>query len=282
MGRVNDVDEPFRATHDGKLGARSEKLIMSSSMLRVLGDLAPNGRIRAAINFGNQVLAQRRAGEAQGVSVDLAHELSRRLAVPVDLLTFDAAGKVFDALESNAWDVAFLAIDPARAAQISFTAPYIVLEGTYIVREGSPLRSLDDFDRPGIRIAVGRGAAYDLFLTRALKSAELVRADTSSAALDQFAASDLDAAAGVRAALLAYAGNHRGFRVVDRAFTAIPQAMGTPVGRSEGSRYLIAFVEEMKHIGFVAAALARSGQRDVAVAPAATLGQDGQSVLPVA
>jgi polar amino acid transport system substrate-binding protein len=249
---------------------------MSSSMSRVLSDLAPHGRIRAAINLGNHVLAQRGAGpgDLRGVSVDLAHELARRLGVPVDLIAFDAAGKVLDALQSNAWDVAFLAIDPARELQVSFTPPYLVIEGTYIVREGSPLRSVDDFDQPGIRIAVGRGAAYDLFLTRTLKHAELVRADTSSGALDHFAACHLDAAAGVRAALLAYAFDHGGYRVIDRAFTSIFQAIGTPAGRDDGAQHLAAFIEEMKQTGFVSGALLRNGQGELMVAPRAAISRD--------
>ena len=138
----------------------------------VLHDLAPDGRIRAAINFGNPVLAQKdpQTGQAQGVSVDLAHELGRRLGVPVELVTFDAAVKVFEALKTAAWDVAFLAIDPVRAAEISFTPPYVIIEGTYLVREDSPLHSIADFDREGVRIAVGRGAAYDNFLRRSLQA----------------------------------------------------------------------------------------------------------------
>jgi polar amino acid transport system substrate-binding protein len=247
--------------------------MMGSSMARVLSDLAPHGRIRAAINLGNHVLAQRGAGpgDLRGVSVDLARELARRLGAPLDLIAFDAAGRVLDALQSNAWDVAFLAIDPVRELQVSFTPPYLVIEGTYIVRESSPLESVDDFDQPGIRIAVGRGAAYDLFLTRTLKHAELVRADTSSGALDHFAACHLDAAAGVRAALVAYSVDHCGFRVIDRAFTSISQSIGTPAGRDDGARYLAAFIEEMKQTGFVRAALTRSGQGDVMVAPRAAI-----------
>lgn len=242
---------------------------MSNDLSAVLADLAPQGRIRVAINFGNPVLAhpQPNTGEPQGVSVDLARELGTKLGVPVEHVTFDAAGKVFDALKFAAWDVAFLAIDPVRAEQIAFTAPYVVIEGSYIVRDGSPLRTIDDFDRPGVRIAVGRGAAYDLFLTRALTKAQLVRADTSAGAVDQFAEGDLDAAAGVRQPLLAYAAQHPGYRVIEGRFTAIEQAMGTPRGRAAGLRFLSGFVEDAKRNGFVADALQRHGQRDAEVAP---------------
>ncbi len=233
--------------------------------------LAPTGRLRAAINFGNPVLAQKDAatGEPRGVSVDLARAVGERLGVPVDMVTFDAAGKVVEALKAGAWDLAFLAIDPVRAAEIAYTAPYVVIAGTYLVRAESPFRAVDDLDRDGVRIAVGRGAAYDLFLTRALKRAQIVRADTSAAAIDLFLAGGLDAAAGVRQPLSAAASAHQGLRVIDGRFTAIEQAMGVPRARAAGLPWLRAFIEEMKASGFVAAALARSGQGDAAVAPAA-------------
>src|SRR6266568_5375287 len=149
-------------------------------------ELAPSGKLRAAINFGNPVLAQKdpATGEPRGVSVDLARELGRRLALPVDLIAYDAAGKVVDAVKTGAWDVAFLAIDPERAAEIDFTAPYVVIEGTYAVPADSPLRTIDDVDRDGVRIAVGAKSAYDLYLTRALRHARLVRAPTSPAAIE--------------------------------------------------------------------------------------------------
>ena len=140
-------------------------------------ELAPTGKLRAAINFGNPVLAQKdpATGEPRGVSVDLARELGRRLGVPVVLVTFDAAGKVFDALKTGSWDIAFMAIDPARAAEIVFTAPYVVIEGTYLVPADSALRTIEDVDRDGVRVAVGNKSAYDLYLTRTLKRAQLVR-----------------------------------------------------------------------------------------------------------
>ena len=151
-------------------------------------DLAPTGRLRAAINLGNPVLAQRDSatGEPRGVSVDLARELGRRLALPVELITYDAAGQVFEALKTGAWDIAFLAIDPARATEIAFTAPYVVIEGTYLVPAESPLRTIEDVDREGVRVAVGDKSAYDLYLTRTLKRAQLVRAPTSPAAIELF------------------------------------------------------------------------------------------------
>ena len=234
-------------------------------------ELAPTGKLRAAINFGNPVLAQKdpATGEARGVSVDLARELGRRLGVPVELVTFDAAGKVFDALRTGSWDIAFLAIDPARAAEIIFTAPYVVIEGTYLVPADSPLRTIEDIDSEGVRVAVGNKSAYDLYLTRTLKRARLVRVPTSPEAIDVFLKDKLEAAAGVKQPLVQFAKTHPGVRVMDGRFMAIEQAMGTPKGREAGARYLREFVEEMKASGFVARGLEKSGQGDATVAPRA-------------
>jgi polar amino acid transport system substrate-binding protein len=234
-------------------------------------DLAPTGKLRAAINYGNPVLAQKdpSSGEPRGVSVDMAHELGRRLGVPVELITFDAAGKVFDALKKGAWDIAFLAIDPARAVGITFTAPYVVIEGTYLVPVDSPLRNIQDVDRDGIRVAVGNKSAYDLFLTRTLKRAQLIRVPTSPEAIDVFLKDKLEVAAGVKQPLLQFAKTNPKVRVMDGRFMAIEQAMGTPKGREAGARYLREFVEEMKASGFVARGLEKSGQGDATVAPRA-------------
>ncbi|MDQ6940898.1 MAG: ABC transporter substrate-binding protein [Candidatus Eremiobacteraeota bacterium] len=232
--------------------------------------IAPSGHLRAAINFGNPVLAQKdpQTGAPRGVSADLARELGRRLGVPVDFVTFDAAGKVFDALKADGWDVAFLAIDPVRANEITFTAPYVLIEGTYVVPDGSPLRANDDVDRAGVRVAVGRGSAYDLHLTRALKHAQLVRVTTSTDAMDTFLRDGLEAAAGVKQPIIAFAGSHPGLRVLPRRFMVIEQAVGIPKAHDAGATYVRTFVEEMKASGFVAKALAASGQADASVAAA--------------
>jgi polar amino acid transport system substrate-binding protein len=237
----------------------------------VLADLLTHGTLRAAINFGNPVLAQKnpKTGEAQGVSVDLATELARRLGAPLQTVTFDAAGKVVDALATAAWNIAFLAIDPLRANTIHFTAPYVIIEGTYIVPSASLLDRIDAFDRADIRIAVARGAAYDLALTRSLKSASLIRADTGVAALRLFVDQKLEAAAGVRQQLSAYAEAKPGHRVIDGRFVVIEQAMAIPKGRIAGAQFLRGFLEEMKASGFVAAALNRSGQFEATIAPPA-------------
>jgi len=237
-------------------------------------DLAPTGNVRAAINLGNPVLAQRDAdtGEVRGVSVDIARELSRRLNIPVEFVTFDAAGKVFAALQTGAWDVAFLAIDPKRAAEIEFTAPYVIIEGAYLVPVESPLRTNDDVDRPGVRIAVGNGSAYELYLSRTIKDAQIVRASTGAEAMAMFEREKLEVLAGVRSPLVKFAQARGDLRVMDGRFMVIEQAMGTPKGRTAGARYLRSMLEELKASGFVAAGLARSGQRDALVAPAADSG----------
>lgn len=234
-------------------------------------DLAPTGKLRAAINYGNPVLAQKdpASGEPRGVSVDLARELGHRMGVPVELITFDAAGKVFDALKRGAWDIAFLAIDPARATEIVFTAPYVVIEGAYLVPTDSPLRTIQDVDRNGVRVAVGNKSAYDLYLTRTLKYAQLVRVPTSPEAIDVFLKDKLEVAAGVKQPLLQFAKTNPNVRVMDGRFMVIEQAMGTPKGREVGALYLREFVEEMKTSGFVARGLEKSGQGDAAVAPRA-------------
>jgi polar amino acid transport system substrate-binding protein len=246
--------------------------IVSTVSADVVKDLAPTGKLRAAINLGNMVLAQKNAasGELGGVTVDLARELGRRLAVPVELVPFDAAGKVFEALKSGAWDIAFLAIEPVRAAEISFTAPYVIIEGVYMVPADSPLRAVADVDREGVRIAVNKGSAYDLYLTRTLKHATLVRGESGT---DLLLNDKLEAAAGVKQPLVEFAKTNPKVRIMPGRFMEIRQAMGTPrirlAGRDAVPRYLHAFVEEMKASGFVAKALARSHQPDAAVAPPA-------------
>jgi len=232
-------------------------------------ELAPTGRLRTAINFGNTVLAQPdpAGGPPRGVSGELARELARRLGVGVDYVTFDAAGKVFEALKEGLWDVAFLAVDPVRAAGIAFTAPYVVIEGVYLVPKDSGLQTVEDVDRDGVRIAVAKGSAYDLYLSRAIKHATLVRQPSGPEALEMFVRDGLEAAGGVRQPINAFAQAHPDTRVIPGRFMAIEQAMGTIKGRDAGVAYLRTFIEEMKASGFVAQALAASGQGDAAVAP---------------
>jgi len=232
-------------------------------------ELAPTGTIRAAINYGNAVLAQRdpASGEPRGVAAAIARELGRRLDIEVTFVPFDAAGKVFAALAEGAWDVAFLAIDPQRATRIDYTAPYVIIEGSYMVRVDSPLRAIEDFDRPDIRIAVGQGSAYDLYLTRTIKHARLVRAPTGNEAMALFVRDQLEAVAGVKSPLQRHAREHPGLRVIDGRFMAIEQAVAVPKGHGAALTYIEHLLRELKHSGFVASALKESGQADAQVAP---------------
>jgi polar amino acid transport system substrate-binding protein len=243
------------------------------AMEAVIKDLAPSGKLRAAINLGNSVLAQAdpATGEARGITPDLARELGRRLGVPVELVTYPAAGKVFDAVKTGEWDIAFVAIEPVRAAEIEFSAPYVIIEGTYMVPKDSPLKAIEDVDRPGVRIAVGLKSAYDLFLTRTIKNATVVRAPAGGgrAMIDMFVNDKLEAAAGVRQPLVAYAADHPEVRVMDGHFMEIQQAMGTPKGRTTGAGYLRTFVEDVKASGFVADAIKRANQSASVAPPAA-------------
>ena len=235
----------------------------------VLAALAPTGPLRAAINLGNSVLAQQDAdGALQGVSVDLANELARRLGRAPAFTPFEAAGQAFEALKAGACDIAFLANEPARANEVDFTPAYVLIEGTYMVRTDAPLREPAEMDRPGNRIAVGPNSAYDLFLTRTLKHATIVRADRGGgrAMIDLFLAQKLEAAAGVRQPLEDYARTDAGVRVMTGRFMEIRQSMALQKGRPAGLRYLRNFIEETKASGFIADALRRSGQ-DATVAP---------------
>jgi polar amino acid transport system substrate-binding protein len=236
----------------------------------VRAELVPTGTLRAGINYGNPVIAQKdpAGGAPQGVGPELARELARRLGVPISYVTYDTAGKMADGARLGSWDVAFLAIDPERASEISFTAPYVQIEGTYLVRKDSPLKSVGEVDRKGMRVAVGDKTGYDLFLTRNLKTAELVRAPTSLAAIELFVTDSLDAAAGVKQSLVMAAQGNPGLRVMDGNFMLIRQAAGVRKGRDAAARYFSAFIEETKASGFVARALQKSGNGDVTVPPA--------------
>jgi polar amino acid transport system substrate-binding protein len=233
----------------------------------VTKDLAPTGKLRAAINFGNGVLAQKGPnGEPKGITPDLATALAKRLGVEVAFVPYEAAGKVFEGAKAGAWDVGFIAIEPVRAQEIIFTAPYVIIEGTYMVPVNSPLKTVDDVDKDGIRMSVGLGSAYDLYLTRTIKRATVLRADAGggSAMIKKFLDEKLDAAAGVRQQLDAYAKDHPEMRVMSGHFQEIQQAMAMPRiadrPRTAGVAFLAAFVEEMKASGLVADALKRSGQ----------------------
>jgi polar amino acid transport system substrate-binding protein len=235
--------------------------------------LAPHGVLRAAINLSNFLLVsgRERDGTPTGVSPDMARELSRRLGVGVDLLGYDSPGDLADDAVADAWDVGNIGAEPARAETIAFTAAYCEIECTYLVAADSPITSVDDVDRPGLRIASAPRAAYDLWLERNLRHAELLRSSNLDGSFDLFVEQDLDALAGLRPALLTLAQRLPGSRVLDGQFSSVRQAMGTPRRReTAGIAYLCAFVEEMKANGFVAERIAAHEVVGLSVAPPAT------------
>jgi polar amino acid transport system substrate-binding protein len=237
----------------------------------VRSELAPTGPLRASINLGNPILAgtDPATGAQRGVSVDLAAAFAAHLGVPLELVVFDTAARSVDAVTQERADIGFFAVDPARGAGIGFTAPYVLIEGSYLVRANSPLQANDEVDRAGQRVVVGAGSAYDLFLTRALKHAQIVRAPSSPAVVDTFVAQGADVAAGVKQQLQADSKRLPGHRLLPGCFMVIQQAMGLPKGRGQAAlEVLAAFVEARKADGFVAAALARHGIQGASVAPA--------------
>lgn len=224
--------------------------------------LAPGGRLRATINVGNPILASldRATGVPRGVSIDIALELARRLGVPPELIVVDAAAKAVETVTAGGADVGFFAIDPVRGAGIAFTAPYVLIEGCYLVRPDSPIRDNSQVDDSNVRVAVGAGSAYDLFLTRELKRATIVRAPTSPAVVDAFIEQGLEVAAGVKQQLQADATRHSGLRLIEKPFMIIRQAMGVAKDRGEpAAQYLRGFVDDLRASGFVRESLARHG-----------------------
>ncbi|MBC7499106.1 MAG: ABC transporter substrate-binding protein [Herminiimonas sp.] len=235
----------------------------------VVAAFAPTGTLRASINLGNPILANLDMNRNPvGVSVDLATELAQRLGVDLELVVFDAAGKCVDALALEQADIGFFAIDPLRGADIAFTAPYVLIEGFYLVRAASPIVTNADVDRTGHRVVVGRGSAYDLYLTRQLTQAEIIRAPTSQAVVDTFIDQNAQVAAGVKQQLLADAHRLGGLRLLDTRFMVIQQAIGVAKSRGEAvAVFLHHFVETMKTSGFIERALQRHDISGAAVAP---------------
>jgi polar amino acid transport system substrate-binding protein len=240
---------------------------MSIVPAAVVEDLAPTGRLRAAINLGNPVLAQGTPAAPTGVTVEIARELGSRLGLPVELVCFDAARKSFEAMAGGRADVCFLAIEPAREAEIAFTAPYVVIEGVFVVPGDSIISTRADVDREGVRIGVNEGSAYDLFLSRTLQHARAVPVDDG---VDVFRDLGLEVAAGIRQPMTEFVRSHPEFRLIEGRFMEIQQALGTTRTRGpETVQFLRAFIEELKAGGFVADALRRANQPDAAVAPPA-------------
>jgi polar amino acid transport system substrate-binding protein len=238
----------------------------------LLLDLAPTGKLRVGINYGNPVLATRdpNTGQLGGVAVDLARELERRTDLPLELVGFESAGKMVEGLQAAAWDVSFLAVDPGREQEISFTAPYIEIEGTYLVPPESALGAIADVDHENVRVGVSSKSAYDLFLSRNLKHAELVRESSPEAAFELIVAGKVDALGGVRQHLVAHTEKLPGSRVLEGRFMAIQQALGIPKARQAGLSYLREFIEDVKASGLVARVLEKAGVQGVSIAPMMT------------
>jgi len=239
----------------------------------VRSELAPTGTLRVGIYFQNVLLARKdpASGEALGVAVDIAGELARRLGVPVKIVAYDTPGQMATAVKTGAWDVAFLATDPARAGEITFTAPYIEIEATYLVPAGSPLRTIADVDSEGVRVAVADKSANELYLSRSLQRARLMRAPTVTAAFKLFVADKLEALADIKPRLVTVAEKLPGSRIIDGRFSVIQQAVGTPAGRAAGAKYLREFVEDVKATGLVAQAIEKNGVHGLSVAPRASV-----------
>ena len=237
----------------------------------VRSELAPSGTLRVGLNHQNFLLVTpgSSAEDPRGVASDLARELARRLGVPIAFSKFDTAGKLADGVKTDAWDVAFLGAEPQRAGEIAFTAAYLEIPATYLVPAGSSLRSLADVDREGIRIAVSDKSAYELYLSRTIKHAKLMRTQGIDASYDLFVADKLEALAGLKPRLMSDVQKLPGSRMLDGQFTAVQQAVGTARAREAGAAYLRAFVEDVKATGLVAAAISRNGVQGVSVAPPA-------------
>lgn len=238
----------------------------SKAMTDVKSQLAPTGKLRVGVNHGNFLLVQKNAdGSIRGIVADLAAELGKRVGLSVEFVHYPGAGQLADSAGSGAWDVGFLGAEPQRAREIQFTDAYLEIPATYLVPAGSPIRSLGDVDRKGVRIAVAQKSAYDLYLSRSIKHAELVRADGIQGSYDLFVGKKLDALAGLKARLLSDVETLPGSRILEGQFTSVQQAVGTPKGHG-GADYLRRFVSDIKGNGLVARTIEKHGIRGVSAA----------------
>ena len=230
--------------------------------------ITPTGMLRVGINLGNFLLTKKdsNSGEAGGIAVDLGRELGRRLGVPVEIIGYPTPGELADAATFGAWDVGFLGAEPQRAKEIDFTPAYVEIEATYLVPPGSQLREIADVDREGARIAVPEKSAYELYLTRTLKHAQLIRTKGGDAAFKLFVEEKLEALAGLRPRLVKDHDQLPGSRIIYGRFTAVQQAIGIPTGRLVGLKYLREFVEDIKASGLVARTIEKNRVRGLTVA----------------
>ena len=221
-------------------------------------ELAATGSLRAGINLSNTLFTRQRAdGEVEGVSVDVMRELASRLGVPLAIIVYPTPGEVADLAEANVWDVAILAIEQARAKTVDFSPPITEIEATYVVRDDSPLRSIADVDKPGVRISAPEKAGYELFLTRTIQHATIVRAQSSQGATDAFVEGGADALSGLKPSLLDTMPKLIGARMLEGTFMTVNHGLGTPRGRPQGAAFLRTFVESLNADGFIARSIAR-------------------------
>lgn len=233
-------------------------------------ELTPTGKLRAGINFQNQLLTTLGPnGEQGGVAVELAHELARRLAVPLEIIPYKSAGALAYSVRTGEWDISVLGDEPQRAKEIAFASPLTEIEATYLVPVGSKLRNVGEVDRPGIRIVSPAKSAYDLYLSRTIKNAQLVQIAGTAAAQEHFVKEKLDALAGLKPGLLEFAPTLPGSRILDGNFTVVRHTVGTPRGRDAAAAYLRDLVEDVKASGLVAQWIAKSGVKGLSVAPPA-------------
>ena len=242
--------------------------IMGDDTTAARSDLAPSGKLRVGINFANNLLTARDpvTRAPSGIALDLAHELGRRLGVPVQIVSCESAGELADSAVKGAWEVGFLGAEPQRANQIDFTAAYLEIEASYLVPAESPIRAIADVDRKGVRVVTTAKAAYDLWLQRNLKNATLLHASSADDVFKMFVAEKLEALAGLKPRLVIDRDNLPGSRILDGRFTAVQQAVGTPKGHDAGAAYLRQFVADIKKSGLVARTIEKNGIRGVTAA----------------
>ena len=232
-------------------------------------EFAPSGTLRVGLNYGNflLVLKDEPDGTPRGIAPDLGRELGKRLGVPVEFVRFPEAGQLADGVRDGKCDVGFLAAEPQRANEIAFTSAYLEIPVTYLAPPGSKIRSLADVDREGVRIAVSARSAYDLYLSRTLKNAELVRTEGIDASYDLFRKQGLEVLAGLKPRLVSDAEKLPGSRVLDGQVTGVQQAVGVPKNRSAAAQFTREFVDEVKRSGLVAKTIEKHGVKGVTVAP---------------
>jgi polar amino acid transport system substrate-binding protein len=233
-------------------------------------ELTTTGKLRAGINFQNQLLTTLGTnGEQGGVAVEFARELARRLDVPLEIISYKSAGALADSVSAGAWEISVLGDEPERAKVIAFATPLTEIEATYLVPAGSQIRSVGEVDRPGVRIVSPAKSAFDLYLARTIEKAQLVQIEGTKAAREHFVGEKLDALAGLRPGLLEIAPTLPGSRILDGNFTVVRHTVGTPRGRDAAAAYLRDLVEDVKASGLVAQWIKKSGVKGLSVAPAA-------------